>query len=94
MKKIAYILTAVVIFASLVIGTTGCSSSRASSSESPLAPKQRVRLATTTSLYDTGLWGYLEPMFEEKTAAPMIHQPRLRPARKYSVDVWDCLSFR
>ena len=25
-----------------------------------------LRMATTTSLYDTGLWGYLEPMFEEK----------------------------
>jgi tungstate transport system substrate-binding protein len=23
-------------------------------------------VATTTSLYDTGLWGYLEPMFEDK----------------------------
>ncbi|MFQ5996556.1 MAG: substrate-binding domain-containing protein [Dehalococcoidales bacterium] len=23
-------------------------------------------MATTTSLYDTGLWGYLEPMFEER----------------------------
>jgi tungstate transport system substrate-binding protein len=23
-------------------------------------------MATTTSLYDTGLWGYLEPMFEKK----------------------------
>ncbi len=23
-------------------------------------------MATTTSLYDTGLWGYLEPMFEEQ----------------------------
>jgi tungstate transport system substrate-binding protein len=23
-------------------------------------------MATTTSLYDTGLWGYLEPMFEEE----------------------------
>jgi tungstate transport system substrate-binding protein len=30
-----------------------------------LQPKERVRVATTTSLYDTGLWGYLEPMFEE-----------------------------
>lgn len=27
---------------------------------------ERLRVATTTSLYDTGLWGYLEPMFEEK----------------------------
>jgi len=25
-----------------------------------------LKVATTTSLYDTGLWGYLEPMFEEK----------------------------
>ena len=32
----------------------------------PLAPKDRLRVATTTSLYDTGLWGYLEPLFEEK----------------------------
>ena len=31
-----------------------------------MPPKQRLRVATTTSLYDTGLWGYLEPMFEEK----------------------------
>ena len=33
---------------------------------SPLAPQPRLRVATTTSLYDTGLWGYLEPMFEKK----------------------------
>ena len=26
----------------------------------------RLRLATTTSLYDTGLWDVLEPMFEDK----------------------------
>jgi tungstate transport system substrate-binding protein len=26
----------------------------------------RLKVATTTSLYDTGLWGYLEPMFEQK----------------------------
>jgi ABC-type tungstate transport system permease subunit len=25
-----------------------------------------LRVATTTSLYDTGLWDYLEPMFEAK----------------------------
>ena len=28
--------------------------------------ERRLRMATTTSLYDTGLWGYLEPKFEEK----------------------------
>jgi len=25
-----------------------------------------LKVATTSSLYDTGLWGYLEPMFEQK----------------------------
>lgn len=29
-------------------------------------PRERVRIATTTSLYDTGLWSYLEPIFEKK----------------------------
>jgi tungstate transport system substrate-binding protein len=28
--------------------------------------REALRMATTTSLYDTGLWGYLEPVFEEK----------------------------
>lgn len=32
----------------------------------PLPPQDRLHVATTTSLYDTGLWGYLEPMFEER----------------------------
>jgi len=32
----------------------------------PLQAKDRLRVATTTSLYDTGLWGYLEPRFEDK----------------------------
>ena len=31
----------------------------------PMQSVERLRVATTTSLYDTGLWGYLEPMFEE-----------------------------
>lgn len=35
--------------------------------EVPALPKrERLRISTTTSLYDTGLWGYLEPMFEEQ----------------------------
>lgn len=29
-------------------------------------PIVRFKIATTTSLYDTGLWYYLEPLFEEK----------------------------
>lgn len=62
MKKAAYCLFGIVTISSLLFGITGCSSS----SGSPMPPKQRLRVATTTSLYDTGLWGYLEPMFEEK----------------------------
>lgn len=30
-----------------------------------LQPKPRFKIATTTSLYDTGLWAYLEPQFEK-----------------------------
>jgi len=30
------------------------------------APVQRFKIATTTSLYDTGLWSYLEPLLEKK----------------------------
>lgn len=32
----------------------------------PLESQQRLLVATTTSLYDTGLWAYMEPMFEER----------------------------
>jgi len=38
----------------------------------PLAEKlTRFKIATTTSLYDTGLWYYLEPLFEEKAGVEM-----------------------
>jgi tungstate transport system substrate-binding protein len=46
----------------LFVLLTGCGGS----GTDPLKPQGRLRLATTTSLYDTGLWGYLEPMFEEE----------------------------
>ncbi len=56
-------LRTVVIFWSLLTAATlflslGCSSSAAAVT--------RLRVATTTSLYDTGLWDVLEPMFEEE----------------------------
>lgn len=62
MKRIIYSVVALIVISGLV---TGCAGATASGDE-PLAPKERLRVATTTSLYDTGLWGYLEPMFEEK----------------------------
>lgn len=35
------------------------------------APKVRFKIATTTSLYDTGLWYYLEPIFEAENNVEM-----------------------
>ena len=55
-------LVAAIALITLVIGVAGCGASTAS----PLPPQERLRVATTTSLYDTGLWGYLEPKFEEE----------------------------
>ena len=60
MKRIVYSILVIMLILSLV-GIIGCAGS-----DAPLPPKERLRVATTTSLYDTGLWGYLEPMFEEK----------------------------
>jgi len=56
------IILATVILLALVSVFSGC----ASGGISPLTAQQRLRVATTTSLYDTGLWGYLEPKFEEE----------------------------
>ena len=57
-------LIAVTLIIGLIAGAIGCKA--APTLGAPLPPQQRLRVATTTSLYDTGLWGYLEPMFEEK----------------------------
>ncbi len=59
--KIASLLLVLLISTALI---EGCATS--SAKLSPLPPQQRLKVATTTSLYDTGLWGYLEPMFEEQ----------------------------
>jgi len=55
-------LLVVIALISLIVGMGGCGASTAL----PLLPQERLRVATTTSLYDTGLWGYLEPMFEQQ----------------------------
>ncbi|MFC1943278.1 substrate-binding domain-containing protein [Chloroflexota bacterium] len=62
MKKLAYWLASILMLLGLSVSFFGCTSSTAP----PLPAQQRLKVATTTSLYDTGLWGYLEPMFEEK----------------------------
>ncbi len=63
-KVLSFALTAVALLA-LIAGCTGAAGP-ASAEVPPLPRKERLRVATTTSLYDSGLWGYLEPMFEQK----------------------------
>lgn len=46
-------LVVVIMLISLGGGMVGCAA-------------ERLKVATTTSLYDTGLWGYLEPKFEKE----------------------------
>ena len=52
-NKVIGSLMAGIALLSLIGGMAGCATSA-------------VRVATTTSLYDTGLWSYLEPKFEKK----------------------------
>jgi tungstate transport system substrate-binding protein len=59
-RKVITTLLAGLITISLLASFVGCGGT------APLEAQERLRVATTTSLYDTGLWGYLEPMFEEK----------------------------
>ena len=60
MKKLTIVIISALVIASLLIGFVGCGVT------DPLLPQERLKIATTTSLYDTGLWGYLEPMFEDE----------------------------
>jgi tungstate transport system substrate-binding protein len=61
-RKAIIIILAGLLLISLLVINAGCPSG----GEGPLPPQERLRVATTTSLYDTGLWGYLEPMFEKE----------------------------
>jgi tungstate transport system substrate-binding protein len=70
-RKINYYLLTILVLLSLLISFAGCApgsnNEGASTTTFPVvAAKERFRIATTTSLYDTGLWYYLEPMFERK----------------------------
>jgi len=60
-RNIIVVILAGLVVISLLAGMVGCPST-----EYPLHdPLVRFRIATTTSLYDTGLWYHLEPIFEE-----------------------------
>jgi len=75
-KKILMLLMAVAMLLSLVAVLPACNEEVTTtptitptpipSVVPPLKPVGRLTVATTTSLYDTGLWSYLEPMFEQE----------------------------
>ena len=44
----------------------------------PAGPKTKILLATTTSLYDTGLLEYLKPKFEQQYNAELLITSRYR----------------
>ena len=56
MNRIARSILTIAVIASIAVACLACSSTEPS----------RFRMATTTSLYDTGLWSLLEPIFEER----------------------------
>jgi tungstate transport system substrate-binding protein len=69
MKKTTLSLILVLLVALIAAyGLAGCGApDGVAAGDLPSLQKQnRLRVATTTSLYDTGLWGYLEPMFEQQ----------------------------
>lgn len=60
-RLILSLVSAFIVVALLTISIVGCSSGVV-----VLEAQERLRVATTSSLYDTGLWALLEPIFEEK----------------------------
>lgn len=62
MKKSFRYLAVTLILVSVLAATIGCAARGAEL----LPQKERLRVATTTSLYDTGIWEYLEPIFEKE----------------------------
>ena len=55
-------LFALVIFLILIIMATAC----ATAGGTVLPPQERLKVATTSSLYDTGFWSFIEPKFVQK----------------------------
>jgi len=56
---------AVTVLLSLLIGCKPATPTTSVPQYPAHSPETRFKIATTTSLYDTGLWYYLEPMFEK-----------------------------
>jgi tungstate transport system substrate-binding protein len=71
LSKIISVVIVAILLCSLFGAMTGCGNEEATTPAEgkksyPLHdPLVRFKIATTTSLYDTGLWYHLEPIFEE-----------------------------
>jgi tungstate transport system substrate-binding protein len=71
-KILKFLLVTVSIVISLSLVTSCTSTTEETNTTNTDNPyplttaKVRFKIATTTSLYDTGLWAYLEPLFEAK----------------------------
>ena len=59
-RKLLLAVVAGVALLSLLFGAYGCAAGA-----TVQTPQVRLRVATTSSLYDTGLWALLEPIFEK-----------------------------
>ncbi len=72
-SRVTNALVIIAILAGLISAVAGCTAEEpAPAPTAPLAqqyplhdPLVRFKIATTTSLYDTGLWYHLEPIFEK-----------------------------
>jgi len=64
-RKITGILLIAVLLFGLIPAVIGCTEGEAEAGFPLHDPLVRFKIATTTSLYDTGLWYHLEPIFEE-----------------------------
>jgi tungstate transport system substrate-binding protein len=65
MKSLYKILIVCILVTTMVVGASGCTTSTTSA-------KPELTLATTTSLYDTGLLDYLKPFFEQQYNATLL----------------------
>jgi tungstate transport system substrate-binding protein len=61
-RKATFSVLVGLVLLSVLAGVTACAAQGAAA----LPPQERLRVATTTSLYDSGLWEHLEPIFENE----------------------------
>jgi len=75
LSKFAFLSLILLLLFSVIVSCAPAAPAAPSSttqSQYPVKPgTPRFKIATTTSLYDTGLWNYLEPIFEKKEKVEM-----------------------